>query len=81
MATWSRVLRWVGALFVVVGAVQALAKVGDDCGSVIHPNSMRSPLLCSGPLADQQQTVLLLVVLGVASMLAGQIINWQQRKA
>ncbi|MEV7124194.1 hypothetical protein [Kitasatospora griseola] len=81
METLSRVLRWAGALFVVAAAVQTFMSVGDDCGSVVQPNSMRVASMCSVVLADQQSTVVVLGTAGLALLLTGQVVNWRTRRA
>jgi len=79
MANVDRVLRWAGVLFTVAGGVQAFVPV-DDCGSALQPDSAASGVICDASIADQWQTVWLLVGLGVVLMLAGQVVAWRRTR-
>ncbi|RPE34930.1 hypothetical protein EDD38_3272 [Kitasatospora cineracea] len=81
MAKLSRVLRWLGVLFVLAAGVQAFTSAGDGCGSVVQPDPLRSKAACEVPLADQRETVWLLGGVGVVLGAAGQVVNWRQRRA
>lgn len=81
MAKASRVLRWLGVLFVLAAGVQAFTSVGDGCGSVVQPAALRSTPACEVPLADQRETVWLLGGVGVVLGAVGQVVNWQLRRA
>lgn len=79
MAQVSTVLRWGGRLVTLAGGVNAFVPVG-DCGSVIQPDALSGgTVLCGTLIADRWETVWLLVGVGVAAMIAGQVIGWRGR--
>ncbi|MFG2821688.1 hypothetical protein ACGFX4_19935 [Kitasatospora sp. NPDC048365] len=76
----SAALRWPGRVLTVAGAVMGLVPVSDDCGSVFQPTGIHaSGLVCTSALSGRQDTVVLLLVVGVALMLAGQVVAWRRR--
>jgi hypothetical protein len=79
MADVSAVLRWSGRVFAVAGGVNAFVPVGDGCGNALQP-ATPGTVLCSTQIADQWQTVWLLLGVGVVLMVAGQVAQWRRRR-
>jgi hypothetical protein len=77
----SAALRWGGRVLAVGGAISGFMPVGDECGSVFQPLGLDadSPL-CVSVLAGRQNLTVALLVLGVAAMIAGQVVQWRLRR-
>lgn len=77
----SAALRWGGRVLAVGGAISGFMPVGNDCGSVFQPLGLDadSPL-CVSALASRQNITVALLVLGVAAMIAGQVVQWRRRR-
>jgi len=74
-------LRWSGRLLAVAGVVCGLAPVSDECGSAFRPSGLNGDSVeCLGALSGRQDTAVVLLVLGVVAMLAGQIIGWRKQR-
>jgi hypothetical protein len=75
-------LRWGGRLLAVGGVVVGILPDG-DCGSGFFPSSLTDPLgvACSEVTAGRQTAAIMLLVVGVAVMIAGQIIGWREQRA
>jgi hypothetical protein len=80
VARVSAVLRWSGRLLAVAGVVVGLMPVSDECGSAFQPSGMYGDAAeCVGALAGRLDTAVVLLVIGVVGMLAGQIMGWRSR--
>jgi hypothetical protein len=76
----STALRWGGRLLAVGGVVVGILPDG-DCGSGFFPSGSTDLLgvACSEVVSGRQTAAVVLLVVGVAVMIAGQIIGWKQK--
>jgi len=83
MAQAQAVLRWGGRLLAVAGAVNGFVPQG-DCGSAFLPHSgaleAYGTVPCVAARADRLETALLLLGLGIAAMVVGQVLNARQKR-
>jgi hypothetical protein len=77
----STALRWSGRLLAVAGVVYGVLPDG-DCGSAFFPDSGVDGLtgvLCTDVVSGRQDAAVVLLVLGVAVMVAGQVLGWRRK--
>jgi hypothetical protein len=76
----STALRWGGRLLAVGGVVLGLLPNG-SCGSSFFPNAEVdvSGVACSDVVSGRLTAAVVLLVVGVAVMIAGQIIGWREK--
>lgn len=80
MSQGATALRWGGRLLAVGGVIVGILPDG-DCGSGFFPSGLTDPLgvACSEVTAGRMTAAVVLLVVGVAAMIAGQIIGWKQK--
>jgi hypothetical protein len=78
MSQVSTALRWGGRLLAVGGVIVGILPEG-DCGSGFFPSGLTDPLgvACSEAVSGRQTAAIVLLVVGIAVMIAGQIIGWR----
>jgi hypothetical protein len=78
----SAALRWSGRVLAVGGLLAGMLPSG-DCGSGFFPETDLDGAVsaaCSGSVSGRQDVAVLLLVLGVAAMIAGQIMGWRKAR-
>jgi hypothetical protein len=82
MAQVSSALRWGGRLLAVGGVVLGLLPNG-SCGSAFFPDAQVdvSGVACSDVTSGRMTAGVVLLVVGVAVMIAGQVIGWRGQTA
>lgn len=79
MSQGSTALRWGGRVLAVGGVIVGILPDG-DCGSGFFPSGLADPLgvACSEVVSGRLTVAVVLLVVGVAMMIAGQIIGWRK---
>lgn len=75
-----KLLAWTGTLSAIAATLLAFTPV-NDCGTVLQPDTTRSPNTCDLPLANQWDAVWCLGLTAVVLLTAWQVINRRRSRA